>query len=524
MNRKTVTLVLALALMAIVMIIAAVLYFSGPPREKWTIEQHWSVDISDAETIKGINMAGEREDEIYAQSLSRVMILDYAGQNLFDLDIDMGKTTMGNLNDDDLDEFVAVYVGSEGFITEAYTGSGEPLWARSLPNLSLPSRATSVDLAGDRVREIVVGDEMGRLTCLSSDGQILWEYSLPQVNASNAYVRGLDDVPLGDGRYLIAAANYEGNVVLLDADGQELWAMRFSQPLRRLRAYDLNGDGVAEIILGGEGGRVEAFDSQNGASLWTSSAGSKITDARDAELDGDPTTREIIFGAKEGALLGFDAAGNTVFRANLGSRVEAVSGIDLDGDGLDEVIAGSDGGQLNIYRADGSLLIGASMGSAIAKIDGGKRLGAGEFLVATTRNVSLRQVSVKQAPWWYNTLTAGLLACLIIAGVAWALSGLRPPPRLEYSADELTVEALQAKRKMLKESLAEVGRLQKSGEVPPDAYTARTRELRGHIARVEADLIKLGIEITPQVMQCPTCGGALEIGADQCEYCGQTIL
>jgi hypothetical protein len=269
---------------------------------------------------------------------------------------------------------------------------------------------------------------------------------------------------------------------------------------------------------------VEALNSQNGASLWTASAGGKITDARDAELDGDPATREVIIGTKEGALLGFDAAGRQVFRASMGSRVEAIAGIDLDGDGIDEVAAGSDTKQLSLYRPDGSLLVGSSLRHAVAKIDSGKRLGQGQFLLATTRNVYLYQVSVKRAPWWYNSLTAGLLACVIIAGVAWALSGLRPPPRLEYSADELTVEALRAKRKMLKESLAEVGRLQKSGEVPTDAYTARTRELRAHIARVEAELIKLGVEITPEVMQCPTCGGALEIGADQCEYCGQTIL
>jgi hypothetical protein len=138
--------------------------------------------------------------------------------------------------------------------------------------------------------------------------------------------------------------------------------------------------------------------------------------------------------------------------------------------------------------------------------------------------VALYRAGVEKAPWWYNPLMAGLLACLVIAVAAWVLSGLQPAPRLRYSAEELTVEALQAKRKMLKESLAEVRRLQKDGEIPPDAYTARTRELRAHIARVEADLIKQGVEIKPEVMQCPNCGGALDIGVDRCEYCGQTIL
>ena len=154
----------------------------------------------------------------------------------------------------------------------------------------------------------------------------------------------------------------------------------------------------------------------------------------------------------------------------------------------------------------------------------GKRSGEGEFLVSSARNVSRQRASVEKAPFWYNPLTAGLLACLVIAVAAWGLSGLQRPPRLAYSAEDVTVEALQAKRRMLKESLAEVHHLQESGEMPPDAYTARTRELRAHVARVEAELIKQGVKITSEVMQCPNCGGAIELGADRCEYCGQTIV
>jgi hypothetical protein len=205
--------------------------------------------------------------------------------------------------------------------------------------------------------------------------------------------------------------------------------------------------------------------------------------------------------------------------------VEAITGTDLDGDGHDEVVAGSDTGKLGLFQSDGTRLEAKSPGSgAIAKIDSGKRLDEGEFIVGTNRVVALQRAGVEEAPGWYNPLLAGLLACLVIAGAAWALSGIQRPPRLEYSAEELTVEALQAKRKMLKESLAEVRRLQESGEVPPDAYTARTRELRAHVARVEAELIRQGVKITPEVMQCPHCGGALALGVDRCEYCGQTVV
>jgi len=246
---------------------------------------------------------------------------------------------------------------------------------------------------------------------------------------------------------------------------------------------------------------------------------------RDVQLDGDLGTMEVVVGTRAGTLLGFDGAGKEVFRASLGSRVEAIAGKDLDGDGHQEVLAGSETGALGLFRADGTRLETKSPGGgAIVNIDVGKRLDEGEFILGTNRAVSLQWAGVEAAPGWYNPLLAGLLACLVIAGAAWALSGLQRPPRLEYSAEELTTEALQAKRRMLKESLAEVRRLQESGEVPPDAYTARTRELRAHVARVEAELIKQGVKITPEVMQCPHCGGALELGVDRCEYCGQTVV
>lgn len=251
--------VLAVALMAVVMVIAAILYFTGPSRDKWTVEHRWGTVMGNAETIKGINMAGDKTDEIFVQSPSQVLILDYAGQKLFELSLQNGKTTMGDLNSDGLDEFVAVHQpGGESSLAVAYTGAGAQLWARALPGLGQPSRATSVDLTGDGVREIVVGDDRGQLVCLSSDGQMLWSFSLPSAPTEEAYVRGLDDVPLGDGRSTVAAANYQGDVVLLDANGQALWSLRFPQLLRRLRAYDLDGDSAAEVILGGEGGRVVA--------------------------------------------------------------------------------------------------------------------------------------------------------------------------------------------------------------------------------------------------------------------------
>ena len=523
MRKNTPLLVLTVALMIIVMAVSTLIFFTGSV-VKWTVDARWKASISNVELVKGINMAGDKADEIVVQSPTRVLILNQAGEKLFETTTRDSKVTMGDLNGDGLDDLVVFQQPSgEAPTATAYTGNGAQLWRRAISGLGQPMRANSVDLDGDGVREIVVGDDLGQVACLNSAGQVLWSFQLPNVSPAERYVRGLDDVSLGDGRHAVAAASYAGQVALLDGDGQPLWSAAFQQKLRRLRAYDLDGDGVAEVILGGEYGLVEALDSRSGRILWQETVGSRVTEMREAVME-DEVGQSVIVGTKAGKLFGFNADGDKIFQASLGTRVQEIVAVDLDADGKVEVIAGGESGRLALFDADGDRLTSTMLGSAITRVDGGKHLGEGAFMVSTQREVSLRQAQVEKAPFWYNPLTAGLLACVIIAAGAWGLSNLKSPPKLEYSAEEVTVEALQAKRKMLKESLAEVRQLQQSGEVPSDAYTARTRELRAHIARVEAELIRQGIEITPEVMKCPNCGGTIELGADRCEYCGQTVI
>ena len=88
----------------------------------------------------------------------------------------------------------------------------------------------------------------------------------------------------------------------------------------------------------------------------------------------------------------------------------------------------------------------------------------------------------------------------------------------------MTAEAQKARRIMLHESINDLKRMENSGEVPPDAYLARLKDLRGQLAEAEANLIKLGVPLTAETFKCPNCGGALELGTDRCDYCGQTVL
>ena len=60
-------------------------------------------------------------------------------------------------------------------------------------------------------------------------------------------------------------------------------------------------------------------------------------------------------------------------------------------------------------------------------------------------------------------------------------------------------------------------RLRKSGEVTGDAYLARLKRLRGNLTENEAEFKAAGFPIKVETIQCPNCGGKLELGIDKCE-------
>ncbi len=526
---KTVTIILAITLMVIVMTISVILFFTGAaPREKWDFQEVWKAYFPGAESAKIIDLTGDKVKDVFLQSESEVAIFDAQGQKIWSNIYQSPATTMGDFNGDGTDDFVVIYRPEEESVrATAYTGQGQELWSRALPNFWEPSRATSVDFEGDGVREIVAGDISGHLVCLSSQGEILWEYQLSgplSVSSEEAYVRGLDDVPLA-GTTAVAAANYAGQIVLLDGRGQALWKVEnFPEQLRRLRAYDLDGDGRSEVIVGGKYGVIWSLSSDEGKQLWSQGIGQRVQEIRSVEVDGNPATTEVAVGGKIGALVVYNYQGQRLLSASPGGKVNEIATIDLDDDGRDEILVGTNEGKLVIYDHQGNSLQSKIFTGEITRLDAGKLTDEDQFVVATGKQVSLLQMALIKAPFWYNTLVAGFIACLAIAAGAWAITNIAPAPKLQYSAEDMTIEGLRAKRKMYLESLHELKKAHQTGQVPTESYLARSKELREQIALAEAEMMKLGASIKPEMMKCPNCGGSIELGSDKCEYCGQTVI
>jgi hypothetical protein len=366
--------------------------------------------------------------------------------------------------------------------------------------------------------QIVLGDSSGKLLALSLDGQPLWTSTL-----GSSEVRGMDDAKIG-GQSLLAAATNDGNLAVYDAQGNQVWSHSQEQ-LRRLRAFDLNSDGNSEVITGGEYGAFFIYSAADGRTLFNTTLGQAVSEVREVELNGEPSAREIVAGGKDGGVWAFTNTGNQLWSGSLSDKVNEISGIDVNGDGKEEAVIGAESGEVAIFTDNGTRNNLSTHDTGITRIDVG-RLGAERYVVIADGNeVQVEKINLSSIPGFqYMPLVVGVIVSAIILVIAGILVSIPRKPEMKISFQNASRESLEAQRRMLKESIADVERLRKSGEVTGDAYLARLKRLRADLAENEAAFKTQGYPIKVETIQCPNCGGILELGMDKCEYCGQVLL
>jgi hypothetical protein len=521
---RAVLVIVSVVLMVIVMG-ASLFVASGEiaEREKLSVETLWSVPALGASSVNVVDLTGDKQRDVFIQDLSSVKVVDTAGKVIWEESFGSPlASTQGDVNGDGTPDIVVYFSLSDlqSRRAAAFTGKGEKLWEIDLPDLGAPSRATSVDFDADGRSETVLGDESGRLMALSADGKPLWDYHI----LPGGTLRGLDDVLMPDGRAIVAGLE-SGQVVLLDRKGHKLWSLSVESGLRRLRSFPIGTPQRGFVFVGSVAGDLSAYPTPKDGSTpeWDALLGQAVNEIRPAQLDGDPATTEVIAGGKNGGVWAFSQDGRTLWSARVGDKVTELASVQRPGSDRDVVLVGDDGGGVTIL-ADGSKLLSFSVQGSVGRIDVGKLGGETGFLVADSSQVRLYRLVTHTAPIWYTPILAGLLACLVIGVVAVVLGSLRPAPVLQMSAEQMTVEAQKARRRMLHESIQELKAMRERGDVPPETYLARIRDLRSQLADVNAALIKLGEPIKVETVACPHCGGTLEIGADRCEFCGQTVI
>lgn len=525
-SRVKVTIILAVVLMVLVMGAAALLAVSGAgARGRWVLDETWVQPAPSVASMKVTNLSGAGKTDLFVQADNSVLVFDAAGQEVYDQAFPATlAASMGDVDGDEVQEILVYYKPESNSVAAAFkaTGGGQLLWQTEIAGLGDVGRAAVVDFDGDGRMGLVIGDLRGKLVALSDKGEEQWRYDLHSISD----LRGLDSVVTGRTQ-LVAAADLNGRVVILNGQGQEMWTFNVPSRLRRLRTEELTAPGQSSVLLGGEDGTLYVLDGSTGQELWQASLGQAITEIRLAELDGDPGTRELVAGGKRNGVWGYSQDGKRLFVASIAgekSKVTEIASLDVAGTGKNVVAIGDDSGVVTFFDAKGHKLLTRSYSAPINRIATGKVGGERQFLVADASQVHALAMSEKSPTLWSSPLLGGLLACLVIAGVAYAIASMKPAPTLHLSAEEMTMEAQKARRIMLHESINELKRMKESGEVPADAYLARLKDLRSQLADAEANLIKLGVPLTAETIKCPNCGGTLELGTDRCDYCGQTVL
>ncbi len=515
MNRKIIPFAIAIILVCLVMAVAAAFSFSGAvSAQKFGGEVAWSQSYGTAESMKVINVMGDDQDDLFIQNTSNISIYDGSGEVMLSLDYDSPKTTLGDVNSDGMEDIIVYYVGTGMSVDVISNGQTETM-ATNL-NIGFPARVALIRFASGP--QIVLGDSSGKLLSLNLEGEPLWISTL-----GTNEVRGMDDARIGGQPHLATATN-DGNLAVYDEQGNQVWTQS-QEILRRLRAFDLNSDGNSEIITGGEYGAFFIFSAVDGSTLFSKQLGQAVSEVREVELNGDPSSREIVAGGKDGGVWAFSSTGEQLWSGSLSDKVNEISGIDVDGDGKQEAVIGAESGEVAIFTEDGSRNNLSTHDTPITRIDVG-RLGTDRYVViADGSEVQVEKINSSSIPGFqYTPLIVGVIVSTIILVIAGVLASIPPKPEMKVSFQNTSRESLEAQRRMLKESIADVERLRQSGEVTGDAYLARLKRLRGDLAENEATFKAQGYPIKVETIQCPNCGGTLELGMDKCEYCGQVLL
>lgn len=515
MSRKVIPFVVAIILICLVMGVSAVFAFSGAvTAEKFGGEVAWSQPYQGPESMKVINVMGDDQNELFVQNPMNVSVYDGNGAVMLNQNYSSPKTTLGDVNGDGMEDIIVYYVGS-GMSVDVISDGKITTLVTAL-DIGTPARIALIRFAAGP--QIVLGDSSGELLALSLDGKPLWTSKL----GSNE-IRGMDDARIGGKTYLATAAN-DGSLAVYDGQGKQVWS-KSQEQLRRLRAFDLDSDGNSEIITGGEYGAFFIYSATDGSTLFETKLGQAISEVREVELNGDPSSREIVAGGKEGGVWAFSNTGSKLWSGSLADKVTEISGIDIDEDGKQEAVIGADSGEVVIFTGSGARNNLSTHQTGIYRIDVGK-LGAERYVViADGGKVDVEKMNFSSIPGFqYTPLIVGVIVSAIILAIAAILASIPKKPEMKVSFQNTSRESLEAQRRMLKESIADVERLRQSGEVTGDAYLARLKRLRGDLAENETAFKAQGYPIKVETIQCPNCGGTLELGMDKCEYCGQVLL
>ncbi|MFH1721791.1 MAG: VCBS repeat-containing protein [Candidatus Altiarchaeota archaeon] len=124
-------------------------------------------------------------------------------------------------------------------------------------------------------------------------------------------------------------------VYAFNFNGTQRWRNVLNSAVTFLQAGDFNGDGKAEVIAASND-KLWAFD-EIGEEIWTADIAGYVRDGFIGDINGDGIPEIVVASDR---VYVFDLSGNTIWSSQRFGEIRGLKPADLDGDGLPELIAG----------------------------------------------------------------------------------------------------------------------------------------------------------------------------------------
>src|SRR5258707_2645113 len=144
-----------------------------------------------------------------------------------------------------------------------------------------------------------------------------------------------------DGQTEILVSTANNYLYLLDHTGQKQKEVRMEHPVRALFATDINHDNIIEILVATDKHDIIALTPEL-KPLWSSClSANRLRALHIVDINRD-RTQQIITGGDDKHLYILDAEGKLLWRHFLGTRIASLCASDIYGDGIQEIIVGTD--------------------------------------------------------------------------------------------------------------------------------------------------------------------------------------
>lgn len=247
------------------------------------------------------------------------------------------------------------------------------IWHYSAKNWVTTVAAADIDADGDI--EILTGSRDGRVRVLARNGDLRWE----RVIGSKAWVGTLAAVPPNSATVArMMVGNRDGLVFALDKDGktvalngkrygfdrsgfvseqdkekeQAAYWHKSAQVVRQVLLTPASATVRSMIVIASEDRSISALDAESGEQLWTFSTQGPVRAIYAYDVNGDGE-QEILAGSGDQHLYVLNSQGQCLQRQHFeGQQIYTILAADVDCDGETEILVGTDAKELLALHPD----------------------------------------------------------------------------------------------------------------------------------------------------------------------------